>query len=99
MLSLKVSDPTIELNLDRYKFAVQTMIGEQRGEGVKYVFDLVAALTLGRMASRCLWDSDTDNFAQDTYINVRHIRVCPLARGMQMVLCDYSPFSFEQLLT
>jgi tctex1 domain-containing protein 2 len=45
-----------ELGLDRYKIVVQTVIGEQRGEGVK-------------MACRCLWDSDTDNYAQDVFIN------------------------------
>ncbi|XP_031548756.1 tctex1 domain-containing protein 2-like [Actinia tenebrosa] len=41
-----------ELELDRYKFVVQVVIGEQRGEGVN-------------VGCRCLWDSDTDNFAQD----------------------------------
>jgi len=45
-----------ELNLERYKIVVQAIIGEQRGEGVK-------------MACRCLWDSDTDNYAQDVYMN------------------------------
>lgn len=46
-----------ELQLDRYKYVVQVVIGEQRGEGVK-------------MACRCLWDSDTDNYAQDVFMNV-----------------------------
>lgn len=41
---------------DRYKFVVQVAIGEQRGEGVK-------------MGARCFWDSDTDNYAQDIYMN------------------------------
>ncbi|ESO98751.1 hypothetical protein LOTGIDRAFT_203677 [Lottia gigantea] len=45
-----------DLGYDRYKFLVQVVIGEQRGEGVK-------------MACRCFWDSDTDNFAQDVFIN------------------------------
>ncbi|XP_078738941.1 dynein light chain Tctex-type protein 2B [Lampetra fluviatilis] len=45
-----------ELGYDRYKTVVQVVIGEQRGEGV-------------RMVARCLWDSDTDNYAQHTYNN------------------------------
>ncbi|CAK8687079.1 dynein light chain Tctex-type protein 2B-like [Clavelina lepadiformis] len=45
-----------ELGFDRYKFVVQCTIGEQRGEGVK-------------MACRCFWDSDTDNYAQDVFMN------------------------------
>lgn len=48
------------MNLARYKYVVQVVIGEQRGEGV-------------RMGSRCFWDSETDNVASETYVNVR----CP----------------------
>lgn len=50
--------PGAEMNLARYKYVVQVVIGEQRGEGV-------------RMGSRCFWDSETDNVASETYINVR----------------------------
>lgn len=46
------------MNLARYKYIVQVVIGEQRGEGV-------------RMGSRCFWDSETDNIANETYVNVR----------------------------
>jgi len=46
------------MGFDRYKFVVQCVIGEQRGEGVK-------------MGCRCFWDSDTDNYAQDVFMNVR----------------------------
>ncbi|XP_038571598.1 dynein light chain Tctex-type protein 2B isoform X3 [Micropterus salmoides] len=42
---------------DRYKIVVQVVIGEQRGQGVK-------------MSSRCLWDSDTDNYAEDVFMNL-----------------------------
>eukprot|EP00055_Hartaetosiga_balthica_P015362 m.90109 g.90109 ORF g.90109 m.90109 type:complete len:123 (-) comp8846_c1_seq1:235-603(-) len=45
-----------ELDLPRYKYVVQCIIGEQRGEGAK-------------VAARCLWDSDTDNVAQESYVN------------------------------
>ncbi|CBJ48976.1 conserved unknown protein [Ectocarpus siliculosus] len=50
-----------EMNLPRYKYVVQVVIGEQRGEGV-------------RMGSRCFWDSETDNVASETYVNVRVVR-------------------------
>ena len=44
------------LNLHRYKIVVEVVIGEQRGEGV-------------RMGTRCLWDSDTDSYASDVFMN------------------------------
>ncbi len=37
---------------------VQVVMGEQRGEGV-------------RMGTRCFWDADTDNYASETFVNVR----------------------------
>mmetsp|Transcript_21199 Transcript_21199/g.37761 ORF Transcript_21199/g.37761 Transcript_21199/m.37761 type:complete len:121 (-) Transcript_21199:75-437(-) len=40
----------------RYKFVCQVVIGEQRGQGT-------------RMACRCFWDQNTDNFAQETFSN------------------------------
>ena len=45
-----------ELELPRYKFAVQVVVGEQRGAGVRY-------------GCRCFWDADTDNYAEETYRN------------------------------
>ena len=36
---------------------VQVVVGEQRGEGV-------------RMGCRTFWDTDTDAYASDTFINV-----------------------------
>ncbi|KAI9006161.1 Tctex-1 family-domain-containing protein [Gaertneriomyces semiglobifer] len=45
-----------ELDLPRYKYVVNVVIGEMRGEGV-------------RMGCRCFWDADTDSVAQDTFIN------------------------------
>mmetsp|Transcript_18330 Transcript_18330/g.43644 ORF Transcript_18330/g.43644 Transcript_18330/m.43644 type:complete len:121 (-) Transcript_18330:103-465(-) len=45
-----------DLNWDRYKYVVQVVIGEQRGEGVK-------------MGSRCFWDEETDNQAFATFSN------------------------------
>lgn len=45
-----------QCGLERYKIVVQAVIGEQRGGGAK-------------MACRCLWDSDTDNYAQGVFSN------------------------------
>ena len=44
------------LELPRYKYMVQVVVGEQRGEGV-------------RMGCRCFWDADTDNYAEESYRN------------------------------
>ena len=45
-----------ELNLPRYKFMVQVMIGEQRGQGI-------------RTGTRAFWDNDTDNYASESFSN------------------------------
>ncbi|ROT79646.1 dynein light chain Tctex-type protein 2B [Penaeus vannamei] len=45
----------LELNLPRYKFLVNVVIGEQRGEGVK-------------VGARCLWDADADSYASDVFL-------------------------------
>ncbi|XP_033106324.1 tctex1 domain-containing protein 2-like [Anneissia japonica] len=55
-ISSEIKKRLKDLDLDRYKFIVQVVIGEQRGEGVK-------------MGCRCFWDSDTDNYAQDIFMN------------------------------
>ncbi|KAM9358467.1 dynein light chain Tctex-type protein 2B isoform 2-T2 [Symphorus nematophorus] len=51
-----IKDKVKNAGFDRYKLVVQVVIGEQRGQGVK-------------MSSRCLWDSDTDNYAEDVFMN------------------------------
>ncbi|KAM7409557.1 hypothetical protein PAMA_001168 [Pampus argenteus] len=53
-----IKDKVKNAGFDRYKLVVQVAIGEQRGQGVK-------------MSSRCLWDADTDNYAEDVFMNVR----------------------------
>ena len=45
-----------DLQFSRYKFVVQVVIGEQRGEGVK-------------MATKCFWDSETDNYVKHVFMN------------------------------
>ncbi|KAA6365625.1 MAG: hypothetical protein EZS28_038848, partial [Streblomastix strix] len=44
------------MDFDRYKYCVQVVIGEQKGEGI-------------RMGFKALWDQDTDNFAQAIFMN------------------------------
>ncbi|XP_057696018.1 dynein light chain Tctex-type protein 2B isoform X2 [Corythoichthys intestinalis] len=55
-LADRVKNKVKKLGFDRYKLVVQVTIGEQRGQGVK-------------MSSRCLWDADTDNYAEDVFMN------------------------------
>ena len=74
-----------QFGADRYKFVVQCVMGELRGEGVRYVLfllqvylylecescDLCWHLDTDSMNARCFWDADTDCYAQDTFMNVR----------------------------
>merc|ERR1712002_33672 len=55
-ISNSIKEKTKELEFERYKIIVQCLIGEQRGEGAK-------------MACRCFWDSDADNYAQEVFIS------------------------------
>ncbi|XP_072264370.1 dynein light chain Tctex-type protein 2B [Pyxicephalus adspersus] len=55
-LSETIKNKLKEMGFDRYKMVVQVVIGEQRGEGVK-------------MAARCFWDADTDNYAEEVFMN------------------------------
>ncbi|XP_040896505.1 dynein light chain Tctex-type protein 2B isoform X2 [Toxotes jaculatrix] len=56
-LADSIKDKVKNAGFDRYKLVVQVVIGEQRGQGVK-------------MSSRCLWDADTDNYAEDVFMNL-----------------------------
>lgn len=47
---------TSKLHVPRYKIIVQTTIGQCNDQGV-------------RVASRCLWNTDTDNYASTSFIN------------------------------
>jgi tctex1 domain-containing protein 2 len=55
-ISDKVRDAIAGLNLPRYKIVVQTSIGQCKDQGI-------------RIASRCLWDTQSDNYASAEYIN------------------------------
>ena len=52
-----VRDKLKELQIPRYKYMVQVVVGERKSQGV-------------RMGCRCLWDSETDNFATAEFSNV-----------------------------
>jgi tctex1 domain-containing protein 2 len=52
-----------ELKLPRYKFMVQVVIGELRGQGVQ-------------MGSRCFWDSSSDCQVSETFVNDSLFAVC-----------------------
>jgi hypothetical protein len=55
-----------DVDLPRYKIIVQVVLGEMKNQGA-------------RVASRCLWDTDTDNYASVSFKNVRArraVRVC-----------------------
>jgi hypothetical protein len=49
------------LSRSRFKIVVQTTIGQLKDQGI-------------RVASRCLWDANTDNYASCQYSNVRLFR-------------------------
>jgi hypothetical protein len=52
-----------DLKLPRYKFMVQVVIGELRGQGVQ-------------MGSRCFWDSSSDCQVSETFVNDSLFAVC-----------------------
>ncbi|XP_067011097.1 dynein light chain Tctex-type protein 2B isoform X2 [Anabrus simplex] len=45
-----------DMGYPRYKLIVQVVLGEQQGAGIK-------------IASRCLWDADSDNYASYVFMN------------------------------
>lgn len=51
-----IRNRVMDLDYRNYKILVHCMIGEQKGEGV-------------RMGCKCFWDSDTDNLAEEVYMN------------------------------
>ena len=59
-LSLLPINSSAHLSRSRYKIVVQTTVGQLRDQGI-------------RVASRCLWDPNTDNYASTSYSNVNDI--------------------------
>ena len=56
LICAEIKEKLKSLNYERYKFVVNCVIGEQKGAGIN-------------MSGRCMWDSDTDNFAESIYMN------------------------------
>jgi tctex1 domain-containing protein 2 len=56
-ISEQIKQKVKELDYPRYKLVVQVIIGENKLQGV-------------RIASRCLWDHETDNLATAAFKNV-----------------------------
>ncbi|RIA95325.1 Tctex-1 family-domain-containing protein [Glomus cerebriforme] len=52
----EIKQKLLEMELSRYKYIVNVTIMENKGAGA-------------RMQVNCLWDSDTDNLAQETFKN------------------------------
>uniref|UniRef100_A0AAF5Q3I5 Tctex1 domain-containing protein 2 n=2 Tax=Wuchereria bancrofti TaxID=6293 RepID=A0AAF5Q3I5_WUCBA len=55
-LSAIIRNRLKELNLPKYKYIIQVILGEERGQRV-------------RAHAACLWDSDTDSVAHYVYSN------------------------------
>eukprot|EP00741_Cyanophora_paradoxa_P006127 tig00000944_g5942.t1 len=52
----EVREAVKKLSFKRHKLVVQVIVGEMKGQGI-------------RVASRCLWDVKTDDFASHSYSN------------------------------
>jgi hypothetical protein len=50
----QIKDRVRAMGFDRYKIVCQVVLGQNKQQGV-------------RVASRCLWDTETDNFASYTF--------------------------------
>merc|ERR1719353_1444068 len=55
-ISNAVREAVVGLNIPRFKVVVQTVVGQMKDQGI-------------RVASRCLWDTSTDNYATCSYKN------------------------------
>jgi hypothetical protein len=51
------------LGYERYKLVIQVTLGQKKGQAM-------------RIVSRCLWDTNTDNFASEYYENDSLYCVC-----------------------
>ena len=55
-LAEEIKQSVKQLSIPSYKVVVQTVIGQLNGQGV-------------RVASKCLWDEQNDNYSSFTYTN------------------------------
>ncbi|KAG8348650.1 putative Tctex 1 family [Trypanosoma vivax] len=63
-----VRDRIRSMELERYKIMVHCMIGEQRGQGL-------------RAGCKMFWDSDTDDYFEEVYVN-KHLFVVVTVFGL-----------------
>jgi hypothetical protein len=69
-LCAEIKEKVKALNIPRYKVVLQSVIGEVKGQGA-YV------------ASRCLWDTETDNYASYSYQNAS-LFACVMVFGLYL---------------
>ena len=65
-----------DLNIPRYKIIVQATVGEIKDHGV-------------RVTSRCLWNTDTDNFASASFTNVLPLSISFFVRVIFFFIHSY----------
>ena len=63
-----VKERVKNLGYERYKLVVQVTVGEKTGQAL-------------RLASRCLWDTSTDNYASTRYQN-QSLWCCAMIFGL-----------------
>jgi hypothetical protein len=63
-----IQESVQDMNYNRYKLVVQVIIAENCNQGI-------------RVSSRCLWDSETDGFAEFTH-STGHMHVTALVFGL-----------------
>jgi len=75
-LSTEIRDRTRQLNFPRYKILVHVVLGALKGQGV-------------RVANRCFWDAETDEYASESFRNVSSSTYLSVSSG-QPVLRGHS---------
>ena len=65
-------------NSPRYKLVLQATMGEVRGQGARH-------------ASRCLWNAETDNYANVRYTNVRKETFISSVSCDEVFFCVFTP--------
>eukprot|EP01064_Diplonema_japonicum_P023039 TRINITY_DN33499_c0_g1_i1.p1 TRINITY_DN33499_c0_g1~~TRINITY_DN33499_c0_g1_i1.p1 ORF type:complete len:143 (+),score=19.42 TRINITY_DN33499_c0_g1_i1:49-477(+) len=66
-LCTEIQSAVKQMGYERYKIVIQVNITEATGQGI-------------RIASRCLWDPEQDNFAEAVFKN-QHLWCCALCFG------------------
>jgi len=67
-ISDEVKNQIKDLKLNRYKIVVQTLIGEKRGQGIRF-------------GTRSFWDNNTDFSATNSFLN-ESLYACVVAYGI-----------------